>query len=113
MKPLISMKKLILVLYLTIEASQLLKAQSITLEPNTSSNGNLLNKSSGFIYGNISTTTTDGADLFFRRSEPANGVGASGTSVGAISTWPDRFQINTYANHYLNFNYLVLITVWC
>lgn len=103
MKPLISMKKLILVLYLTIEASQLLKAQSITLEP-TSSNGNLLNKSSGFTYGNISTTTTDGADLIFRRNEPANGVGASGTSVGAISTWPDRFQINAYANHYLNFS---------
>jgi hypothetical protein len=104
MKPFISMKKLILVLYLTIEASQLLKAQSITLEPNTSSNGNLLNKSSGYVYGNISTTTTDGADLIFRRGEPANGVGASGTLVGAISTWPDRFQINTYANHYLNFN---------
>ncbi|WP_394993123.1 hypothetical protein [Emticicia sp.] len=97
------MKKLILALYLLFGASQFLQAQSITLQPNTGNNGNLLIKSTSFTYGNVSTSDAGGADLFFRRSEPANDVGATGTLVGAISTRSDKFQINAYDNHYLNF----------
>jgi hypothetical protein len=99
----IPMKKLILALYLLFGASQFLQAQSITLQPNTDNNGNLLIKSTSYTYGNVSTSDAGGADLFFRRSEPSNGLGASGTIVGGLGTWSDRFQINAYEGHYLNF----------
>ncbi|WP_435355986.1 hypothetical protein [Emticicia sp. SJ17W-69] len=98
------MKKLIPIIYLLFGANQLIQAQSITLQPNTGNNGNLLIKSTQYVYGNISTTDASGADLFFRISEPTNGIGIAGTQIGAISTYPSMFQLSTYNSSMLNFN---------
>ena len=95
------MRKVYTALFLIITSGQLL-AQSITIQPN-SSNGNLLIKSPQFVYGNISTTSSGGADLFFRRSEPSNGIGLTGTEVGRISTFDDRLQFESVNPHFMNF----------
>jgi hypothetical protein len=98
------MKKLILIIYLLLGACQLIQAQSVTIQPNTGGNGNLLNKSTGDFYGNISTTSPGGADLNFRRDEPSGGNGTGGVLVGTLGTWSNRFQIQANGTHYLNFN---------
>ncbi|MBK6976531.1 MAG: hypothetical protein IPH28_05005 [Cytophagaceae bacterium] len=95
------MRKVYTALFLIIISGQLL-AQSITIQPN-SSNGNLLIKSPQYVYGNISTTSSGGADLFFRRSEPSNGIGLTGTEVGRISTFDDRLQFESVNPHFMNF----------
>ena len=66
--------------------------QSITLQPNTGNIGNLLVKSTGGTYGNISTTGPSGADLWFRLSE-GSGNGALGTPIGRIATYINKFSI--------------------
>ncbi|MGL4631417.1 MAG: hypothetical protein ACRCVT_09440 [Leadbetterella sp.] len=98
------MKKTIpkLILLLTT-FSHLLIAQSVTIQPNTGNSGNLLINSSQYVYGNLSTTSEYGADLIFRRNEPANGIGLTGVQVGAIGTFSDKFQISSSNNHFLNF----------
>jgi hypothetical protein len=95
------MRKIYSVLLLLIISCQIL-AQSITIQPNIG-NGNLLIKSPQYVYGNISTTDPGGADLFFRRSEPSNGLGLSGTEVGRISTFSDRLQFESANPHFMNF----------
>jgi hypothetical protein len=98
------MKKCFLALYLMIGLSQVLRAQSVTIQPNSASTGNLLTKTSQYVYGNISTSDPSGADLFFRLAEPTNGLGATGTQIGAISTYPSMFQLTAYNSRALNFN---------
>jgi hypothetical protein len=63
--------------------------QSVTLTPNPG--GVLLLKTNSGNYGNISTTSSSGADLFFRRL--ASGDGSSGPIVGKISTFSNRFSL--------------------
>lgn len=89
-------------LFLAILSINQVFSQSIILQPDAN-NGNILNKSKLYNYGNISTEEAGGADLHFRRGEPADEIGTTGTLVGTISTWPDRFQINAIGSHYLNF----------
>jgi hypothetical protein len=80
-----------------------LYAQSVTLSPNVGNNGNLTIKSSQYVYGNISTTSSAGADLFFRVGEPANGNGSEGAIRGAIGTYEDHFQIGAGSGIFMNF----------
>jgi hypothetical protein len=63
--------------------------QSVTLTPNPG--GVLLLKSNSGNYGNVSTSNSTGADLFFRRA--ATGDGSTGLIVGNISTFSDRFYL--------------------
>jgi hypothetical protein len=71
--------------------------QSVTLTPNPG--GVLLLKSNTSYYGNISTSNSSGADLFFRRA--ATGDGSTGIVVGQISTFPDRLLLTANAGHAL------------
>jgi hypothetical protein len=64
--------------------------QGVTLTP-TSGGGVLLLKSNSDIYGNISTTSSSGADLFFRRL--GTGDGSSGSIVGRIATYSNQFYM--------------------
>jgi hypothetical protein len=65
--------------------------QSILLEPGASKRFAI--KSTGATYGNFSTTNATGADLLFRLAE--TGDGSSGTLIGRIQTFSDRFQISS------------------
>jgi hypothetical protein len=71
--------------------------QSVTLTPNPG--GVLSLKTNSSSYGNISTSNSSGADLFFRRA--ATGDGSTGISVGQISTYTDRLFITGNAGHAL------------
>jgi hypothetical protein len=79
------------------------QAQSVTLLPNNGNNGNLLIKSSQYVYGHLSTTDPNGADLFFRLGEPSNGDGSVGTIIGQLGTYGDHLQIGVAVGKYLNF----------
>lgn len=81
-----------------------LHAQSVTLSPDNSGNGNLYIKTTSSNYGHISAVDPGGADLWFRVGEPANGSGASGEIVGHLSTYSDHFRIGAYYGKYLAFN---------
>jgi hypothetical protein len=72
--------------------------QSVLIEP-ANADKNFVFKSTGFTYGNISTTFSAGADLNFRRS--ATGDGSTGTIVGLISTFSDRFVLKGATAHAL------------
>lgn len=64
--------------------------QSVLIEPSSSSKPFNL-KSTGGEYGNFSTTASTGADLNFLLS--ATGDGSTGTVVGLVQTFPNKFRI--------------------
>jgi hypothetical protein len=72
--------------------------QSVTLTPNPG--GILLLKTNSSNYGHISTSSSAGADMYFRRS--ATGDGSTGISVGQISTYTDRLFITANTGHALS-----------
>lgn len=74
--------------------------QSVLIEPGTTSKRFVV-KSTGSNYGHFSTTNSVGADLFFKRS--AIGDGTTGTEVGIISTFLDRFYIGGTLTNGLSF----------
>lgn len=92
------MKKIIYSLTLLL-TSVFSFGQSILLEPGASKRFAV--KSTGLTYGNFSTTISDGADLNFRISE--SGDGSTGTIIGKIQTFPNRFQIGASTDKHLTF----------
>ena len=70
---------------------------SIVLQPNTGNTGNLLIKSTGPTYGNLSTTAANGA-IVLRVNEPTNGNGSTGTITGAIDSYVDFTRFAGYTN---------------
>lgn len=85
------MKKVFILLIFCLVSTSIF-AQSVTIQPNTANNGNLSIKSTGIVYGNISTTDTDGADLIFRNSE-GTGTGTNGNVIGRIATFTESFGV--------------------
>lgn len=88
------MKNIVLLSFL-IFISTFAFGQSVLIEPATSAKP-LVVKATNATYGNFSTTSASGADLFFRLS--ATGDGSAGTIIGAVQTFPTKFQISSNTN---------------
>ncbi len=89
------MKKLILLFSAILFNLFCANSQSITLDPN---NNSLKIKSNANTYGNMSTNSITGADLYFRLSEPLNGDGSNGTIIGTMATYPTSLNLYSYPN---------------
>lgn len=92
------MKKNILALALVM-ISVVSFGQSVLIEPATATKRFIV-KSTGSTYGQFSTSSGSGADLFFKNL--ATGDGSVGTDIGTISTFGDRIYLGGSINNQLS-----------
>jgi hypothetical protein len=73
--------------------------QSVLIEPATATKRFIV-KSTGSTYGQFSTSSGSGADLYFKNL--ATGDGSVGTDIGSISTFNDRIYLGGSINNQLS-----------
>jgi hypothetical protein len=73
--------------------------QSVLIEPATATKRFIV-KSTGSTYGQFSTSSGSGADLYFKNL--ATGDGSVGTDIGTISTFADRIYLGGSINNQLS-----------